>query len=97
MVWHPPGRDDEARQLLDDVVAALRSRFDDEQPDLGRALTYDQLRSALGTSITASGLGGAEALRRFEEDRIDDLIVVDRRGRPVGLVDSQDLPKLKLV
>jgi arabinose-5-phosphate isomerase len=40
---------------------------------------------------------GAEALRRFEEDRIDDLIVVDRRGRPVGLVDSQDLPKLKLV
>ena len=40
---------------------------------------------------------GAEALRRFEEDRIDDLIVVDPRGRPVGLVDSQDLPKLKLV
>jgi len=40
---------------------------------------------------------GVEALRIFEAHKIDDLIVLDRRGQPVGLVDSQDLPKLKLV
>lgn len=40
---------------------------------------------------------GVEALRIFEAHKIDDLIVVDRRGKPVGLVDSQDLPKLKIL
>jgi arabinose-5-phosphate isomerase len=40
---------------------------------------------------------GVDALRMFEAHKIDDLIVVDRRGRPVGLVDGQDLPKLKIV
>lgn len=40
---------------------------------------------------------GVDALRLFEEHKIDDLIVVDRTGRPVGLVDGQDLPKLKIV
>lgn len=39
----------------------------------------------------------AEALRIFNERNIDDLIVVDRKGVPVGLVDSQDLPKFKLM
>ncbi|MBU6410460.1 MAG: CBS domain-containing protein, partial [Verrucomicrobia bacterium] len=38
-----------------------------------------------------------EALKVFNERNIDDLIVVDRRHRPVGLVDSQDLPKLKMI
>jgi arabinose-5-phosphate isomerase len=38
-----------------------------------------------------------EALRIFNERSIDDLIVVDRARRPVGMVDSQDLPKLKLM
>jgi arabinose-5-phosphate isomerase len=40
---------------------------------------------------------GVEALRIFEAHKIDDLIVLNRRGQPVGLVDSQDLPKLKLI
>lgn len=39
----------------------------------------------------------AEALRIFNERNIDDLIVVNTRREPVGLVDSQDLPKLKLM
>jgi arabinose-5-phosphate isomerase len=38
-----------------------------------------------------------EALRIFNEKSIDDLIVVNQKGEPVGLVDSQDLPKLKVV
>ncbi|PTY06281.1 KpsF/GutQ family sugar-phosphate isomerase [Opitutaceae bacterium EW11] len=40
---------------------------------------------------------GVEALRMFEAHKIDDLIVVNRKGQPVGLVDGQDLPKLKIV
>ena len=38
-----------------------------------------------------------DALRIFNERNIDDLIVVNARKEPVGLVDSQDLPKLKLM
>jgi arabinose-5-phosphate isomerase len=39
----------------------------------------------------------AEALKIFDQRNIDDLIVVNARKEPVGLVDSQDLPKLKLM
>jgi arabinose-5-phosphate isomerase len=39
----------------------------------------------------------AEALKIFNERNIDDLIVVNAKNEPVGLVDSQDLPKLKLM
>ncbi|MGA3007229.1 MAG: KpsF/GutQ family sugar-phosphate isomerase [Opitutaceae bacterium] len=38
-----------------------------------------------------------DALRLFEQHKIDDLIVVNARGKPVGLIDGQDLPKLKIV
>jgi arabinose-5-phosphate isomerase len=39
----------------------------------------------------------AEALKMFNERAIDDLIVVNANNEPVGLVDSQDLPKMKLL
>ena len=38
-----------------------------------------------------------EALKVFNERNIDDLIVVNAKREPVGLVDSQDLPKLKFM
>jgi len=38
-----------------------------------------------------------EALKVFNERNIDDLIVVNAKKQPVGLVDLQDLPKLKLM
>ncbi|MEJ0090808.1 MAG: KpsF/GutQ family sugar-phosphate isomerase [Limisphaerales bacterium] len=38
-----------------------------------------------------------EALKIFNERNIDDLIVVNAKNEPVGLIDSQDLPKLKIV
>ena len=47
-------------------------------------------------TISADALG-VDALRVFEAHKIDDLIAVDAKGRPVGLVDGQDLPKLKIV
>lgn len=39
----------------------------------------------------------AEALKIFQQRQIDDLIVVDENKRPVGIVDSQDLPKFKIM
>ncbi|MCX7868840.1 MAG: KpsF/GutQ family sugar-phosphate isomerase [Terrimicrobiaceae bacterium] len=39
----------------------------------------------------------AEVLQVLQHHRIDDLIVLDAAGHPVGLVDSQDLSRLKLV
>ncbi|MCS7091189.1 MAG: KpsF/GutQ family sugar-phosphate isomerase [Verrucomicrobiota bacterium] len=39
----------------------------------------------------------AEALKIFNERNIDDLVVINHKHEPVGLVDSQDLPKLKLM
>jgi arabinose-5-phosphate isomerase len=39
----------------------------------------------------------AEALRIFNEKNIDDLIVVNDLNEPKGLVDSQDLPKIKMM
>jgi arabinose-5-phosphate isomerase len=38
-----------------------------------------------------------EALKIFNQRNIDDLIVVNPRREPVGSIDLQDLPKLKLV
>jgi len=38
-----------------------------------------------------------ELLKIFERKHIDDLPVCDRKGRLVGLVDLQDLPKLKVM
>lgn len=38
-----------------------------------------------------------EALKIFNERNIDDLVVVNVKNEPVGLIDSQDLPKLKIM
>ena len=39
----------------------------------------------------------ADLLKVFERRRIDDLPVVDAQGKVVGLVDIQDLPKMKVI
>lgn len=38
-----------------------------------------------------------EVLRTLGENRIDDIVVLDDGGRPVGLIDTQDLARLKIV
>ena len=38
-----------------------------------------------------------EALKVFNERNIDDLVIVNSQQEPVGLVDTQDLPRLKLM
>lgn len=63
----------------------------------------DFLRQPVATFMTrnpktiADSALGVEALRLFEAYKIDDLIVIDRRGVPVGVIDGQDLPKMKIV
>jgi arabinose-5-phosphate isomerase len=39
----------------------------------------------------------SEALAIFNERNIDDLIVVNKGNEPVGIIDLQDLPKLKVI
>ncbi len=47
-------------------------------------------------SIQASKLA-AEVLATLEKCRVDDIVVIDDAGRPVGMVDTQDLTRLRLV
>ena len=47
-------------------------------------------------TIQENKLAG-EAIQVIGEHRIDDLVVVDKIGKPTGLVDSQDLSRMKLV
>ncbi len=47
-------------------------------------------------SLPESALA-VEALKLFNQRNIDDIIVVNSLGEPVGLIDSQDLPKLKIM
>ncbi len=47
-------------------------------------------------SIRADRLA-AEVLATLEKVRVDDLVVVDEAGKPVGMVDTQDLTRLHLV
>jgi len=61
------------------------------------------LGDAVAEHMTASPLFvyddvyAAELLKIFEKKRIDDLPVCDHNGRIVGLVDIQDLPKMKVI
>jgi arabinose-5-phosphate isomerase len=38
-----------------------------------------------------------EVLKTLGENRIDDIVVLDDTGKPVGLIDTQDLARLKIV
>ena len=64
---------------------------------------YSTLNDPISLYMTKSPLFvyddayAAELLKIFERKRIDDLPVCDRSGRVVGLVDIQDLPKMKVL
>lgn len=38
-----------------------------------------------------------EALKTLGENRVDDIVVLDASGKPVGLIDTQDLARLKII
>ena len=61
---------------------------------LARALKSVMTRNPICIRDTALAV---EALKVFDERNIDDLIVVNAKKEPIGLIDSQDLPKLKIM
>ena len=61
---------------------------------LGKPVGDVMTRSPL---FVRSDIYAADVLKVFEKRRIDDLPVCDRNGRVVGLVDIQDLPKMKVI
>jgi arabinose-5-phosphate isomerase len=73
--------------------------------DLRRHMAADDaiLRRALREVMTPNPISirdvamASDALSIFNERNIDDLIVVNARKEPVGMIDLQDLPKLKLL
>ena len=55
-----------------------------------------QFMTVKPVTISADKLA-TEVLALLETHRVDDLVVLDEAGRPVGIVDTQDLTRLKLV
>ncbi|MEY2408613.1 MAG: arabinose-5-phosphate isomerase [Verrucomicrobiota bacterium] len=72
----------------------LRRRMAGDDDILGRRLS--EVMTPHPISIGEDALA-VEALKIFNERNIDDLIVINARRQPVGLVDSQDLPRLKIM
>lgn len=69
------------------------ARHYQSRPDLG-SLPVGDFMTATPITIVGDKLA-AEALRVLKTHRIDDLIVVDRDNRPIGVIDSQDLSRLQ--
>lgn len=55
-----------------------------------------ELMTRQPVSVRADDLA-AEAVRTISSHRIDDVVVLDADDRPVGLIDTQDLARLKIV
>ncbi|MBI3867356.1 MAG: KpsF/GutQ family sugar-phosphate isomerase [Verrucomicrobia bacterium] len=72
----------------------LRRCMASDETVLERALSDVMTRRPICISEDALAV---EALKLFNERNIDDLIVVNKARKPVGLVDSQDLPRLKVM
>ena len=72
----------------------FRRHIEQDEKVLGRPV--DAVMTRKPTVVREDQLA-VEAVRIFNNREIDDLVVVDRKFRPVGLVDSQDLPKFKIM
>ncbi|GAB4167746.1 MAG: KpsF/GutQ family sugar-phosphate isomerase [Terrimicrobiaceae bacterium] len=71
------------------------ARHFSNDPTLG-SRPVGELMTANPVTIRSGSLA-AEILQVLQRHRIDDLVVVDEDGKPVGLVDSQDLSRSKLI
>jgi arabinose-5-phosphate isomerase len=72
----------------------FRRRMSTDEDILSQPLQKVMTRNPV---VVRSDALAVEALNIFNERNIDDLIVVNAKREPVGLVDSQDLPKLKIM
>ena len=66
-----------------------------EDPLLGEK-PVARLMTRRPITVQADALA-VEVLKTLGENRIDDIVVLDADGKPVGLIDTQDLARLKLV
>ncbi len=67
----------------------------EKNPSLG-ALPVADLMTRNPIALTEDSLA-VEAVKQVGEKRIDDIVVIDSEGKPVGLIDAQDLARFKLV
>jgi arabinose-5-phosphate isomerase len=67
----------------------------EKDPSLG-ALPVVDLMTRHPITLTEDSLA-VEAVKQVGEKRIDDIVVIDSEGKPVGLIDAQDLARFKLV
>lgn len=72
----------------------LRRRMSDDGDVLSQPLAKVMTRNPICIHDDALAV---EALKVFNQRNIDDLIVVNAKNEPVGLIDLQDLPKVKLM
>ena len=85
----------EDEQLLGIFTHGDFVRHFQSDPRVGERLVADLM--TLNPVVVQQDKLAVEVLNLLERHRIDDLVVVDDRGVPVGMVDSQDLTKLKLL
>ena len=85
----------EDRQLLGIFTHGDFARHFQADPKVGERLVAD-LMTLNPVSVHQDKLA-VEVLNLLERHRIDDLVVVDDNNVPVGIVDSQDLTRLKLL
>ena len=71
------------------------ARYFPQTPDIGSCPVGDFM-TRQPITISADKLA-AEVLRILQKHRIDDIVVVDHAERPIGIVDSQDLSRLKIL
>lgn len=67
----------------------------ERDPGIG-SMAVSDLMTRNPISVSEDSLA-VEAVKRIGEKRVDDVVVLDGEGRPVGLIDAQDLARLKLV
>jgi arabinose-5-phosphate isomerase len=85
----------ENEQLLGIFTHGDFVRHFQTDPRIGERLVADLM--TLNPVVVHQDKLAVEVLNLLERHRIDDLVVVDDQGVPVGIVDSQDLTKLKLL
>src|ERR671937_884941 len=85
----------EDRQLLGIFTHGDFVRYFQSDPKIGERLVAD-LMTLNPVSVHQDKLA-VEVLNLLERHRIDDLVVVDDNNVPVGIVDTQDLTRLKLL
>jgi arabinose-5-phosphate isomerase len=85
----------EDEQLLGIFTHGDFVRHFQTDPRVGERLVADLM--TLHPVVVHQDKLAVEVLNLLERHRIDDLVVVDDRAVPVGIVDSQDLTRLKLL